>query len=115
MMSYLSSSFMVGWVEDQSKTDAVTRLPLRSASAEFDFMLCCRLGTIAGRSVRWMSAENNAEAVRPTRPVPAPSSRTLGWVSLGVDETRGGSLARRSRSSSICAVGGRYLVQPQEK
>lgn len=33
---------------------------------------------MAGRSVRWISAVRIAEAVKPTRPVPAPSSSMRG-------------------------------------
>lgn len=66
---------------------------------------------MAGRSVRWMFAEINAEAVRPTRPVPAPSSSILGRVSLGGDEVGRKSFACLARSSSGRMVGGWDLVQ----
>lgn len=36
-----------------------------------------------GRSVRWVRVAKRAEAARPTRPVPAPSSRMWGRVGGG--------------------------------
>ena len=35
-----------------------------------------------GKSVRWIAAGKRPEAARPTRPVPAPSSRILGRLGL---------------------------------
>ena len=73
-----------GWGEDQSSGPAVTVLPAAVVRGVFAVMLCWRLGRMAVRSVRWVVVvEKRAEAAKPARPVPAPSSRIRGWVGGG--------------------------------
>lgn len=52
----------------------------------FRVMLCWRFGRMEGRSVRWVIVAKRAEAARPTRPVPAPSSRMWGRGAVVVQE-----------------------------
>ena len=51
---------------------------LEAVRGAFCEMLCWRFGRMEGRSVRWVVVAKRAEAARPTRPVPAPSSRMWG-------------------------------------
>ena len=61
---------------DQSRGPAATALDaVRDA---FAVTLRWRFGRMEGRSVRSVWVEKRAEAARPTRPVPAPSSRVRG-------------------------------------
>ena len=80
MMLYLSFSFSLGWRVDQSSIPVVTVLCVLWVSDWLRWMLCVRFGTMEVRSVRWMyeGVGHRAEKERPTRPVPAPSSRIRG-------------------------------------
>ena len=62
---------------DQSRTLAVTSVYREARMWVLVRILRWRFGAIEGRSVRVTDAVGRmAEAARPTRPVPAPSSRT---------------------------------------
>jgi len=60
----------------QSSTPASAWPPWECRTSALAATLRARLGTMAGRSVRTTLAFQTAAAASPTRPVPAPSSRT---------------------------------------
>ena len=77
MQEYLSASLIgTKLASDQSRGPADTLPPCCLMRFSLSSRLFFRFGTIAGRSVRVTLACQTQAALIPTRPVPAPSSRT---------------------------------------
>ena len=64
---------------DQSRGKKVAEPPFSEIVAVLAMMFRERLGQISGRSVRSTWTAEMEAAAMPTRPVPAPSSRTREW------------------------------------
>lgn len=95
---------------DQSRAPVETQAEDCESRCSFRETLLARLGTMASRSVRWIVAEEPQIAAndRPTRPVPAPSSRARSgrW---GVDPARSLALsAGGGTRSSLRRFDNRY-------
>lgn len=93
MTSYRSAfvGLGVGGI-DQSKCPVVTSALTLFNNSEFRSTFLAKFGTITGRSVRWIDADDPRRAAkdRPTRPVPEPNSKALSRVLDGdvVDSDR---------------------------
>ena len=61
----------------QSKAYALANVPRLPRSSALSSMFRVRLGTMAGKSVRWTCAAVRVAKARPRRPVPEPSSRMV--------------------------------------